>query len=75
MQETKDTNLRLRRITTSLGRHPGPNDRANHHLVRIIRNPARLTRRHMRRKRCRPSHPLDRRKPLRLRAHPMSRRR
>ena len=88
-RETKDTNLRLRRITTSLGRHPGPTtpaqgvrrlgpiirDRANHHLVRIIRNPARLTRRHMGRKRRRPSHPLDRRKPLRLRTHPMSRRR
>jgi hypothetical protein len=72
-RQTKDTNLPLRRITTSLGRHPGPTtpaqgnrrlepitrDRANHHPLRIIRNPARLMRR---------------RKPSRLRTHPMSRR-
>jgi hypothetical protein len=66
-RETKDTNLPLRRITTSLGRRPGPTtpaqgnrrlepitrDRANYHPVRIIRNPARLTRRRTRRKRRR----------------------
>jgi hypothetical protein len=99
-RQTKDTNLPLRRITTSLGRHPGPTtpaqgnrrlepitrDRANHHPLRIIRNPARLMRRRTRRKRGRhrlrphrrwrprPSHPMDRRKPSRLHTHPMSRR-
>jgi hypothetical protein len=78
-RKTKATNLPLRRITTSLGRHPGPTtrtqgvrrlgpitlaegvrhlepitrDRVNHHLVRIIGNPARLTRRRTRRKRRR----------------------
>jgi hypothetical protein len=96
-RQKKDTNLPLRRITTSPGRHPEPTTpaqgnrrpepitrvRANHHPVRIIRNPGCLTRRKRRRHRLRPhrrwrprpSHPLDRRKPSRLRTHPMSRRR
>jgi hypothetical protein len=79
-----DASLTL--ATVSVSRGPAvTRDRGNHHPVRITRKPARLTRRHTRRKRrhhrlrphrLRPrlSHPLDRRKQLRVRTHPMSRR-
>jgi hypothetical protein len=75
-----DASLTL--ATVSVSRGPAvTRDRGNHHPVRITRKPARLTRRHTRRKRrhhrrWRPrlSHPLDRRKQLRVRPHLTSRR-